>query len=115
MQPEKRDLAYIWDMLEAAREIVTFVKNVNYADFDRNHIEHYAVERQLLVIGEAANHLSQEFLEVHQEIAWRQLIGLRNVLAHEYGEIKVDRIFNAAPVSVPELVKTLERIIPSGE
>jgi uncharacterized protein with HEPN domain len=55
----------------------------------------YAVERQLLVIGEAANRVSAEFQETHPEIPWRQMIGLRNVLAYEYGEIKGDRIWNA--------------------
>jgi len=46
------------------------------------------------------------------EIPWQQIIGLRNILAHEYGEIKVDRIYNAATVSVPELLKLLDKLIP---
>ena len=46
------------------------------------------------------------------EIPRRQMIGLRNVLAHEYGEIRVDRIWNAATVSVPELLKVLQPLVP---
>jgi uncharacterized protein with HEPN domain len=115
MQPENRDLAYLWDMREAAREIVGFLKNIKYSDFTRNNLIRYAVERQLLVLGEAANHVSPIFEETHPEIPWRQIIGLRNILAHEYGEIKVDRIYNAATVGVPELIKFLDKLIPESE
>jgi uncharacterized protein with HEPN domain len=112
MRPEEQNLAYLWDMREAAKEIVAFVKGIKYDKFIQNRMIRYAVERQLLVIGEAANHVSPEFQEIHPEISWRKMIALRNVLAHEYGEIKVDRIYAAATVSVPELLKILEHLLP---
>jgi uncharacterized protein with HEPN domain len=112
MRPEEQNLAYLWDMREAAKEITAFVKGVKYAEFIQKRMIRYAVERQLLVIGEAANHVSSEYQEFHPEIPWRQMIGLRNVLAHEYGEIKVDRIWNTATVSVPELLKALQPLVP---
>ena len=58
MRPEEHDLAYLWDMREAAREIVAFMKGIPYAKFEKNHVVRYAAERQLMVIGEAANHVS---------------------------------------------------------
>lgn len=112
MRPEDRDLAYLWDMREAAREIVAFMKGVAYAKFEKNHILRYATERQLMVIGEAANHVSEEFREEHPEIPWMPIIGQRNVLAHEYGEILVERIWLAATKSVPELLEALKALIP---
>ncbi|NOY98863.1 MAG: DUF86 domain-containing protein [Chloroflexi bacterium] len=112
MRSEKQDLAYLWDMREAAREIVAFLKGVPYAKFEKNHILRYATERQLLVIGEAANHISEKFREKHPEIPWMQIIGQRNVLAHEYGEILVERIWLAATKSVPELLEALEVLVP---
>ena len=112
MRPEEHDLAYLWDMREAARDIITFVKGIKYARFIQNRMIRYAVERQLLVIGEAANHITIQFREAHPDLPWQQMIGLRNVLAHEYGEIKVDRIWNAATVSVPELINELQPLIP---
>jgi uncharacterized protein with HEPN domain len=112
MQPEEQDLAFLWDMCTAANDIIAFVKGVKYAGFIQNRMIRYAVERQLLVIGEAANHVSAKFREAHPEIPWQKMIGLRNVLAHEYGEIKVDRIWAAATVSVPELLKMLVSLIP---
>lgn len=112
MRPKERDMAYLWDMREEARQIAAFLKDIPYAKFVSNNMVRYAVERSLMIIGEAANHVSEEFQEAHPEIAWRQIIGQRNVLAHEYGEIKVDRIWAAVTNSVPVLLKELEKLVP---
>jgi uncharacterized protein with HEPN domain len=45
MQPEERDAAYLWDMLDAARAIESFVAGVRVADYARNRQLQYAVER----------------------------------------------------------------------
>lgn len=111
MRPKERDLAYLWDMREAAREISDFVRGISYAKFEKNHLIRYAVERQLLVIGEAANHVSEAFREKHPEIPWGQIIGQRNILAHEYGEILAERIWLAATKSVPELLEELNKLV----
>jgi len=65
----------------------------------------------LLAIGEAANHVSAPFQKEHSEIPWRQVIAQRNVLAHEYGEILVERIWLVAKDSAPKLVEVLQRLL----
>lgn len=85
MQPEQRDKAYLWDMQEAAKDILSFVDGINFSEFENDKKTRYAVERQLLVIGEAANHLSQTFKDNHSAIPWQAIIGMRNIIAHEYG------------------------------
>jgi len=112
MQLEERDQAYLWDMLEAAKEITAFLKGIRYDDFVRSKMIRSAVERQLMIVGEAANRVSEEFQEKHPEIPWRQIIGQRNVLAHEYGDIKVERVWAAATINVPALLKALESLVP---
>ena len=49
---------------------------------------------------------------MHSEIAWRSMTGLRNILAHEYGEIKVDRIWLITTTKVVELIQLLDPLIP---
>ncbi len=112
MLPEERDAAYLWDMREEAQNIAAFIKDFPYAKFVNNKMVRYAVERSLLIIGEAANHVSVKFQEAHPDIPWQQIIGQRNVLAHEYGDIKVDRIWLSATVSVPGLLKALQGLVP---
>ena len=58
MPISKRDLAYIWDMRNAAQEILEFMQGVSQSAFINNNQLRYAVERQLMVIGEAAKHVS---------------------------------------------------------
>jgi len=56
-----------------------------------------ATERSVEIIGEAARHVSPEFIAAHPEIPWRQIIGQRNILAHEYGQIDHEMLFRMCP------------------
>jgi uncharacterized protein with HEPN domain len=111
MSLEERDLAYLWDMRETAREVLSFLEGVAFTDFQSNKVLRYAVERQLLVIGEAANRVSSELRERHPEIPWRPIIAQRHVLAHEYGEVLVERIWITATKSLPPLIAALEVLL----
>lgn len=112
MQPKERDAALLWDMREAAKETVEFMRGTTFSDFALDKKLRYAVERQLMVIGEAARRISPAFKEKHPEIPWSSMIGQRNVLAHEYGEVLVERVWRAAAERVPELLCLLEPLIP---
>ncbi len=68
-----------------------------------------------MVIGEAARHVSDELQDQHPEIPWQQIIGQRNVLAHDYGEILVERVWLTATKSLPELLNRLDQILPDRE
>ncbi len=106
-QPEDLELAYLWDMREAAKQVVSFMKGVKFHKFENNKLVRSAVERQLLIIGEAAHHISPQFRKQHPEIPWARIIGFRNLLAHEYGEALIARVWLAATEMVPELLKPL--------
>jgi len=115
MEPETKDAAYLWDMLQAARDILDFTAGMSFEQFSKDKKTRFAVERQLLAIGEAANHLSESLQNEHAEIPWRQVIGQRNVLAHEYGEILVERIWLVAKDNIPKLLEVLEKLLMERE
>ncbi len=81
----------------------------------KNKVLRYAIERQLLVIGEAAVHISPQFRKNHSEINWARLIELRNVLAHEYGETLTNRVWLAATDGLPEFLQPLEDLLSEQE
>ena len=58
MPLDKRELSYLWDMQNAAKEINGFMRGVKFSKFEKNKVLWYAAERLLLIIGEAANHVS---------------------------------------------------------
>ena len=112
MPHEERDVSYLWDMRKYALEIKEIINGVPHSKFAKNKTIRYAIERLLLIIGEAANHVSKKFKEEHPEIEWAQIIGLRNILAHEYGEVKTDKIYLAATKSIPALLENLQPLLP---
>lgn len=112
MRPEDRDVALLWDMREAAREIGEFITGVSYNQFVSQKALRYAIERQIIVIGEAARRVSNGFKDSHPEIPWSSIVGQRNVLAHEYGEVLLERVWSVATDRIPELFRLLEPLIP---
>ena len=112
MDPEERNFAYLWDMRKAAQLIANFLQGITYATFSSDEMRQSAIERQLEIIGEAARRITPKFQQAHPEIPWRGIIGLRNILIHEYGEVKLDRVWLIASQRIPDLVGILDSLIP---
>ena len=111
MPLDDRDKGYLWDIEDACKDILEFIKNTNHQEFSKDKMKRFAVERQLLVIGEAANHLSENCIKSNPNIPWKLIVGLRNIIAHEYGEILVDRIYKIAVEQVAELRKNVIELL----
>jgi len=112
MLPDEMDAARLWDMLTYAEEICESLRGVTFEQYVRDKDRRMATERRLEIIGEAARHVSPAFREAHQEIPWRRIVGLRHVLAHEYGEIKQDTIFRVVSEHLPPLAAALRPLVP---
>ena len=70
-----------------------------------------AVLRNLQTIGQSVGRLSEALRVAHPEIDWRSIIGLRNVLVHDYLGINLERIWNIIERDVPDLQRTVEAIL----
>ncbi|MCK4626590.1 MAG: DUF86 domain-containing protein [Phycisphaerae bacterium] len=112
MQPDERDAACLWDMLERAQRVQGYMSDKTFYHYTSNQGLQDAVERCVEVIGEAANRVSGEFKQAHPEIPWRLIIAQRHILAHEYDEIRPERIYRVATTHIPELVEKLQPLIP---
>ncbi len=113
MRPEERDAAYLWDMLDAARTVKRFISGVTINQYMEDRKLQLAVERAVEIIGEAARRVTDAFKEAHPEIPWKGIIGQRHVLAHEYGEIKQERMWAVASTHIPALIALLEPLLPT--
>ena len=112
MAPDQRDRAYLWDMLDAALAVQDFVAGKKFEDYVLDRMLRGAVERHLEIIGEAARRVSEEFKLTHPEIPWRGIIGQRNILAHEYGEVNNERVWQVAVSYLPELISQIRTLLP---
>ncbi len=112
MRPKSSDISYLWDMLDASMAIGQFLVGKTLAEYNTDRLLGGAVERHIEIIGEAARNVSVGFRAKHPEIQWGKIIAQRHVLAHEYGQVKHERIWSVATVHIPELIKLLEPLIP---
>jgi uncharacterized protein with HEPN domain len=110
MRPD--DAARLWDMCEAARRLISLLDGITRARFDQDDLVQLSVERLLLNIGEAARRITQETRDAHPEIPWAQIVGQRNVLVHEYGDVNPALVWLTASRDVPDLLSKLEAIMP---
>ena len=111
MPPDRKDAAYLWDMLDAARMVEQLSSGLDFTQYSNDRRTQLAVERSLEIIGEAAGRVSASFRNAHPEIPWRQIIGQRNVLIHEYGEIKHERIWKTIRENIPRLIELLKPFV----
>ncbi|MFH0794494.1 MAG: DUF86 domain-containing protein [bacterium] len=110
MRPDPVDMARLWDMRDAARAVVEFTQDMDFEDFIKDRRTRNAVERNLEIIGEAARHISRDTRGSHPDIPWSSVIGLRNIIAHEYGEILYEKVWSICRNRLPELIARLEEL-----
>lgn len=104
------DTARLKHILDAIREIETYTQGVEFESFSQNSMMLHATIRQLEIIGEASNRLSDELRSQFQEVEWPQIIALRNLLIHAYFGVNVLIIWEVVQVNIPVLKKQIEAI-----
>ena len=82
----RNDKERLLDIKEAIQTIEKYSKKGSKAFRSDELVQRWIVSH-LQIIGEAARHLSDEFKETHSEIQWEQIIGMRNIIVHDYFEI----------------------------
>ena len=93
---------YIGDMLVAMAKIERYVKGLSFDEFVKSDMVIDAVIRNLEVMGEAAKNVPDEVKVAHPEIPWRRIVGLRNIVIHDYLGIDLENIWRIAAENIPE-------------
>ena len=84
------------------------------ADFDSDLKTQSAVIRQLEIIGEATKHLSNELRETYDDIPWRQMAGMRDILIHAYDHVDIDEVWNVVHQALPDVAAKTHSLLPSS-
>ena len=114
MPPEKTDLKHVWDMLDAAKDVVRWTGNRTLVDYEQDKMLRLAVERSVEIIGEAARRVSKSFQESHPAVPWSAIIATRHIFAHEYDDLKHDKVWRIATTHVPALIEQLEPVLEAN-
>ena len=104
---KKNDEIYIGHMLDAIEKIERYLRTASIEDFIAEDLLFDAVCREFGIIGEAANNISMAFRESHTDIAWKQAIGLRHTLIHEYFGVNAKILWDTYEKDLPILKKSL--------
>jgi uncharacterized protein with HEPN domain len=111
----RRDDAYLLDILIAARKALKFVKGLDRNEFEDNELIQNAVMRPLEIIGEGSAKISTDFRKAHSEIPWREMVGLRNRLIHEYFRIDFGAVWDTIHKDLPKLIEVIEPLVPKED
>ena len=77
-----------------------------------NRMEDYdACALVIIQIGEFVGRLSDEFRDNHQEINWQEIIGMRNIFAHNYEDVIDDIVWDVIQEDIPNLKNYLENLV----
>ena len=102
---------YIDRIIKYAKKIGRYMEGVDtFIDFVNNDEKVDAVILNLEQIGEIAKKLSDETKQTYNSIHWQSIIGLRNVISHEYEGIRLNIIYDIARVNIPELLSKLNNM-----
>jgi uncharacterized protein with HEPN domain/predicted nucleotidyltransferase len=112
MTDEARTAAALLDMGVALESIQDFVAGRTYDDYATDRMLRRAIERELEILGEAANRVPKAFQAAHGEIDWGQIIGLRNVIIHRYDQIEDERMWAIITTQVPQLLAQVKPLVP---
>jgi uncharacterized protein with HEPN domain len=108
MRPEQ---LYLTDILEAARAIAVFCKDVRFEQFEGYDMLRSAVLQKLIVIGEAAAHLPDKFCMQNPKIPWIDMISFRNFAVHEYFSVNWQIVWDTAIEDIPAIEKQIAKVL----
>ena len=102
---------YVQEMVEFGERVATYVGGLDQQAFTADQRTYDATLRNIELLGEAATHIPENVRDAHPEIAWRQIIGTRNRLAHGYLGIDDDVIWDIIQTDIPDLLPALSRLL----
>lgn len=109
MRERLRDRGRLLDIQEYAVNAMQFASGVNYDEFVNDRMRYFAIMKNVEIIGEAANMLTSDFRELHTELPWEQIIGMRHILVHGYAEISDMKLWRTVTKDLPPLHQVVSK------
>jgi uncharacterized protein with HEPN domain len=113
MSPERNWRMRVEDILTSIKKIKEYTQGMSYEQFSADEKTVDAVIRNLEIIGEAAGYIPLEIQEKHPELAWLEMRGMRNIMAHEYFGVSLPIIWRAIEQDLSPLENGLNNLLDS--
>ena len=104
------DRERLLDIQEAIERIEKYAVRGHKA-YERNELIQTWVLHHLQIIGEAVRSLSPELVQKHSEIAWSKIVGMRNILVHNYFSIDAAIVWAVIENDLPVLKQQINELL----
>lgn len=111
MRERIRDIERLHHINECIDNVLDFLKDKTYEEMAADRMCFHAVVYNIMIIGEAANLLTKEFRDSHDEVPWRNIVDMRNVLVHGYYTASPLFIWETYTKDLLPLKETISRYI----
>jgi len=105
-----RNKEVILDLIRACNLIIKFCDNLNKETFLKDEKTQSSVLYQIVIIGEAVNRLSPDFIKFYPQIPFNAIRGMRNRVVHEYKEVDLDILWEVTQTNIPELLNQFKKV-----
>jgi uncharacterized protein with HEPN domain len=100
----------VLDILESIERIEKY-EHGGRDEFESNELVQVWILHHLQILGEAVNILKPDLQQHHPEIPWASIVGMRNVLVHQYFEIDTDIVWSVVENDLPKLKEWFQTIL----
>ena len=111
MREHSRDIERLRHIVDSITHIEDFLCGKSLEQMKDDVMCYHAVVYNIMIIGEAANKLTKEFRDSHQEVPWRQIVDMRNVLVHGYYNTSPLFVWETYTNDLPFLKEQVEKYI----
>ena len=103
MREPIKDRIRLLHILEAISRIKRYIEGKSFEEFVDDDMLYYAVVKNIEIIGEASNLLTDNFKSDHPQTPWKMVTGMRNYIVHEYFQVDNTVIWDVITRDLPEL------------
>jgi uncharacterized protein with HEPN domain len=108
----KDNTLYLIHIFECIERIEKYVFGLDQEQFFNDSLIQDAVLRNLQVMSESTQRLSDNFKDKYKEIEWAKISGLRNILVHDYLGVDLETVWNIVATKLPQLKEVIKDYIP---
>jgi|SRR3989344_4187251 len=94
---------YLYDIAEAIEKIEELLPKISKDQFEEDWVLQDAVIRRIAIIGEACKNLPDEVKNQYPDIPWKKIMGMRDILIHDYSSIDLTEVWNVVTKDLSEL------------
>jgi uncharacterized protein with HEPN domain len=87
------------------------VRDLSFEQYQRSYMHRHAVERAVQIVSEAAKALPSDYLARYPDAPWTSIVGIGNILRHEYQRLDDKQLWEIATVHLPRLQPVVTQML----